>query len=103
MEGGKKLQIHVTKDGIGYAGMGRVCGMGMMLPPNSNKPSLILHMANCIRWFFISTKQDIMILLIKGDKRDWLGMKGTDRSEGNTKEGGSESQKSRASMIPSEV
>lgn len=90
----------LAEDGIGYAGVGRGCSMGMMLPPNSNKPSLILHMANCILWFFIGGKQEITILLIKGDKRDWLGVRGTHRSEGNTKEEGSESQKSRASMIP---
>ena len=100
MKGGKKLQIHVAEDGIGYVGVGRGCGIGMILPPNSNKPSLILHMANCILWFFVGGKQEITILLIKGDKKDWSGMRGTHRSEGNTKEEGSESQKSRASMIP---
>lgn len=100
MKDGKKLQIHVAEDGIGYVGVERGCGIGMMLPPNSNKPSLILHMANCILWFFVGGKQEITILLIKEDKRDWSGVRGTHRSEGNTKAEGSESQKSRVSMIP---
>ena len=39
-------------------------------------PGVILHIANCILWFFIGGKQEIMILLIKGDKRDWWGWGG---------------------------